>query len=61
MNTAILPKPKTKTGTGESTTHEALRQQAAEILRTEIDFIPNQEFRNDDAGCNEEISKIEEM
>jgi len=35
---------------------ESARQRALEILRTEIDFIPNPEFRVDDAGSSEIVA-----
>ena len=44
--------------TARSSSGEATRQRALDILRTEIDFIPNPEFRADDEGENEIVAAI---
>ena len=49
MATATLKTERTSSG-------EAARQRVQEILRTEIDFIPNPEFRADDDGENEIVA-----
>lgn len=51
MTTATLATPRTSS-------RETARQRAVDILRTEIDFIPNPEFRADDDGENEIVAAI---